>query len=205
MAELMRELFGVELATGSVDAIVQRAGEALAEPHALLAEQIRSAAVVNIDETGWRTAGGRRTLWGALSAQTAVFRIAAGRHQCEVTALLGEEFAGIACSDRWRAYDYLDQVPPSVRQQPARALAGPVDVHPRRRRRTDQQPRRARPSRGRHLPQALARQPIRAGRAHDRATALLLRHLPSAAALTFAYLTDVLTASIRGDPIPLLA
>jgi len=104
----MRELFGVELATGSVDAIVQRAGAALAEPHARLAEQIRSAAVVNIDETGWRTAGERRTLWGALSAQTAVFRIAAGRHQYEITALLGEEFAGIACSDRWRAYDYLD-------------------------------------------------------------------------------------------------
>jgi transposase len=107
-AELMRELFGVELATGSVDAIVQRVGETLAEPHARLAEQIRSAAVVNIDETGWRTAGERRTLWGALSAQTAVFRIAAGRHQCEVKALLGEGFAGIVCSDRWRAYDYLD-------------------------------------------------------------------------------------------------
>jgi transposase len=107
-AELVRELFGVELATGSVDAIVQRVGETLAEPHARLAEQIRSAAVVNIDETGWRTAGERRTLWGALTAQTAVFRIAAGRHQRELKALLGENFAGIVCSDRWRAYDYLD-------------------------------------------------------------------------------------------------
>ncbi len=107
-AELVRELFGVELATGTVAAIVQRAGETLAEPHARLAEQIRSAAAVNIDETGWRTAGERRTLWGALTAQTAVFRIAAGRHQREVKALLGEDFAGIACSDRWRAYDYLD-------------------------------------------------------------------------------------------------
>jgi transposase len=107
-AELMRELFGVELATGSIDAIVQRVGEALAEPQAQLAEQIRSAAVVNIDETGWRTAGERRALWGALTAQTALFRIAAGRHQREVTALLGDEFTGIACSDRWRAYDYLD-------------------------------------------------------------------------------------------------
>jgi transposase len=107
-AELMRELFGVELATGTVDAIVQRVGATLAAPHAQLAEQIRSAAAVNIDETGWRTAGERRTLWGALTAQTAVFRIAAGRHQREVKALLGEDFAGIACSDRWRAYDYLD-------------------------------------------------------------------------------------------------
>jgi transposase len=107
-AELMRELFGVELATGSLDAIVQRVGEALAEPQARLAEQIRSAAVVNIDETGWRTAGERRTLWGALTEQAALFRIAAGRHQREVTALLGDDFTGIACSDRWRAYDYLD-------------------------------------------------------------------------------------------------
>ena len=52
------------------------AGEALEQPYAQLAAQIRSAAAVNIDETGWRTAGERRTLWGALSAQTAVFRIA---------------------------------------------------------------------------------------------------------------------------------
>jgi transposase len=40
--ELMDELFGVELCTGSIDAIVQRAGEALAAPQARLHEQIRS-------------------------------------------------------------------------------------------------------------------------------------------------------------------
>ena len=107
-AELMRELFAVELSTGALDAIVQHVGEALAKPQARLAEQIRSAAVVNIDETGWRTAGERRTLWGALTERAALFRIAAGRHQREVRALLGEDFTGIACSDRWRAYDYLD-------------------------------------------------------------------------------------------------
>ena len=106
--ELAEELFGVELSTGAVDAIVQRAGEALAEPYARLHDQIRSAACVNIDETGWRTAGGRRTLWGALSANAALFRIAPDRHQREAEALLGEHFAGIACSDRWWAYDYLD-------------------------------------------------------------------------------------------------
>jgi transposase-like protein len=64
----MRELFGVELSTGAIDAIVQRTGEALAEPHAWLHEQILSASVVNIDETGWRLRGGKRTLWGALTS-----------------------------------------------------------------------------------------------------------------------------------------
>ena len=111
--ELARELFGVELATGSVDAIIQRAGEALAAPHTRLEQQIKAASVVNIDETGWKTAGGHRTLWGALTSQTAVFRIAAGRHAFEARTLLGERFAGIVCSDRWRGYDYLD---PSQRQ-----------------------------------------------------------------------------------------
>ena len=106
--ELLRDLFGAELSTGAVDALVQRAGAALAEPHAGLHEQIRSAAAVNVDETGWRTAGGKRTLWAALTPTTAGFRIAPDRHRREAKALLGEHFQGIACSDRWWAYDYLD-------------------------------------------------------------------------------------------------
>ncbi len=74
-------------------------------------------------------------------------------------------------------------LPPHLRQQPAQALAGALDVHPHRRRRADQQPRRARPARRRHLPQALLRQPIRARRAHDRTAPLRLSHLPPAATL----------------------
>jgi transposase len=106
--ELLRELFGAHISTGSIDAIVQHVGEALAEPHAQLAEQIRCAAAVNIDETGWRLRGGKRTLWGVLTARQALFRIAPDRHRREAQALLGEDFSGIACSDRWWAYDYLD-------------------------------------------------------------------------------------------------
>jgi len=49
-----------------------------------------------------------RTLWAALTPTAAVFRIAPDRHQREVEALLDEDFQGIACSDRWWAYDYLD-------------------------------------------------------------------------------------------------
>src|SRR5437667_178500 len=111
--ELARELFGIELATGSVDAIVQRSGTALAVPHTRLEQQLKSAPVVNIDETGWKTAGGNRQLRGALTARTAGLRIAARPHAFEARTLLGERFAGIVCSDRWRGYDYLD---PTQRQ-----------------------------------------------------------------------------------------
>jgi transposase len=107
-AELLRELFGAEISTGAVDTIISRAGDALEEPHDELLRYVQDAPAVNIDETGWRLRGGRRTLWGVLTEKVAVFRIAADRHRREAQALLGPEFGGIACSDRWWAYDYLE-------------------------------------------------------------------------------------------------
>jgi transposase len=111
--ELARELFGLELSTGSVDAILQRAGDALAAPHTRLEQELRQSPVVNIDETGWKTRGERRWLWGALTPTTALFRIASGRHASEAQTILGERYDGIVCSDRYRGYDYLE---PSRRQ-----------------------------------------------------------------------------------------
>jgi transposase len=104
-AELTAELFGAAVSTGTIDAIVQRTGAALTEPYESLLDQIRSAPAVNLDETGWRLRGSKRTLWGAFTARAAVLRIAPDRHQRELQALIGEEFAGIACSDRWWAYN----------------------------------------------------------------------------------------------------
>jgi transposase len=106
--ELVRELFGVRLCVGSIDAILGRAGAALMLPYKELLHHIRASPAINIDETGWRTGGGKRTLWGALTGRAAVFRIGPDRHQREAKALLGADFAGVACSDRWWAYDYLD-------------------------------------------------------------------------------------------------
>src|SRR5665647_834279 len=73
--------------------------------------------------------------------------------------------------------------PPHLREEPAEALAGAVDLRECARGRAHQQPRGARPARGGHLPQALLGQPIRTRRAHDRAAPLRLGHLPAAAAL----------------------
>jgi transposase len=105
LVELIGELFGCPLSTGTVDAIVQRAGDALERPYQTLLEQIRAAPAVNVDETGWRLRGGKRTLWGAFTQTAALLRVAPDRHERELVALLGEEFAGVACSDRWWAYN----------------------------------------------------------------------------------------------------
>jgi transposase len=106
--ELTRELFGAELASGTVDAILARTGEALAEPYADLLGRIRAAPALNVDETGWKLRGEGRALWGAVASRAAVFRIAPDRHEREATALLGEDFSGIVGSDRWWAYRGFD-------------------------------------------------------------------------------------------------
>ena len=107
VADLCDELFGLQIAIGTVDAIVGRSGSALREPQERLCDAVRSASVVCVDETSWKQAGERRFLWGAFTEEAAVLRVAPSRHREEAEALLGESEA-IVSSDRWWAYDHLD-------------------------------------------------------------------------------------------------
>lgn len=113
MSELVRDLFGIGLSIGSVEAICQRASLALELPHEALGAHVLAQPAINADETGWRTAGEQRTLWTATTPEAAIFRVAEDRHRDRLTELIGENFPGIVCSDRWWAYDHLD---PECRQ-----------------------------------------------------------------------------------------
>jgi transposase len=104
--ELCSELFGARISAGSVDAILSRTADALELPHQQLVGALRRSGRLNIDETGWRLKGQRRTLWGAFTEQLAVYRIAADRHEDRARELLGQSTA-IVTSDRWWAYTHL--------------------------------------------------------------------------------------------------
>ena len=106
VVELCEQLFGSRISTGTVDAILTRASEALAEPHADLLGALRGSGAVNMDETGWRTAGERRALWGIFDRRHAYLRVAPNRHEDHAKALLAETKA-IVTSDRWWAYAHL--------------------------------------------------------------------------------------------------
>jgi transposase len=103
VVELGEELFGARLSTGSVDAILTRAGEALEEPYEDLLERVRDAGAINADETGWRTAGQRRALWGLFTSRHAFFQVARDRHEDHAKSLLADTRA-VVTSDRWWAY-----------------------------------------------------------------------------------------------------
>jgi transposase len=106
VVECCEQLFGARISAGTVDAILQRVSDALADPDADLLERVREARALNMDETGWRTAGERRALWGAFTERHAVLRVRADRHEDHARELLGDTSA-IVTSDRWWAYTHL--------------------------------------------------------------------------------------------------
>ena len=106
VVELSEQLFSSRISTGAVEAILSRSAEALADPHADLLERLRSARALNMDETGWRTAGERRALWGVFDDRHAYLHVAADRHEDHAKELLAATEA-IVTSDRWWAYSHL--------------------------------------------------------------------------------------------------
>lgn len=102
-AGLLEDLFGVELALGTVTACEQTASAAVAAPVAEAHAYVQEQPVVHADETGWREGRQRAWLWVAVSALVTVFMVHARRGTEAARALLGA-FAGILVSDRWGAY-----------------------------------------------------------------------------------------------------
>jgi transposase len=113
LEEVAQTLFGVPVSLGTIAALEQQMSAALAEPYQEAAAAARRAEVKNVDETGWKQAGGRRWLWVAVSAAAVCFLIHRRRGAAALRALLGEEPAGVIGSDRWSAY----QVVPLGRRQ----------------------------------------------------------------------------------------
>jgi len=112
ICELACDLFGVTVSTGAVDAICQRASDALAGPHCQLQDWVLDQNAVHVDETGWRTRGEGRALWTASTPEATFLQIAEHCNRDQFNALVGP-YAGIVVSDRWNGYSHLD---PSQRQ-----------------------------------------------------------------------------------------
>ena len=107
ISELARDLFGVTLCTGAVDAICQRASDALAGPHCQLQDWVLDQGAVHVDETGWRTRGEGRALWTATTPQATFLQIAEHCNREQFDTLIGP-YPGIVVSDRWNGFSHLD-------------------------------------------------------------------------------------------------
>jgi transposase len=103
--QLLRDLWSVRVSLGAVVRQEQAQSAALAPIVEEAQAAVQHAAVVNMDETGWRQEKQRAWLWTAVTATLTVFRIDRSRGGAVLEALLGAAFAGVVGSDRWSAYN----------------------------------------------------------------------------------------------------
>lgn len=98
LAELMRDVFGVEVATATVAAMGQRKAQEFTGLAEHIEQQVKRAAVKHLDETGYRIAGGLQWLHVASTWLLTHYRTSAKRGDM----LAG--LRGIIVHDFWRPY-----------------------------------------------------------------------------------------------------
>jgi transposase len=101
---LLEDALHVPISLGSTQAAWEEASAAVAAPCQQLEQALQHQPVLNGDETGHRTNGEKRWLWAIVAPMFVVYRIATTRAADVLVALLGDVFAGVLCSDRWRPY-----------------------------------------------------------------------------------------------------
>ncbi len=101
---LLEQALGIEISLGSTQKCWEEASEAVAGPCLELEQKLKDEPVINADETGWRTNGGKRFLWVFLAARYVVYTIETTRSSAVLIRLLGAVFQGILCSDRFSGY-----------------------------------------------------------------------------------------------------
>jgi len=101
---LLEQVLSIEMSLGSTQKCWEEASQAVAVPCQELEEQLQDEAVLNVDETGWRTNGDKRYLWAFVAGQFVVYTVAGTRGSEVLVRLLGAVFRGVLCSDRFSAY-----------------------------------------------------------------------------------------------------
>jgi transposase len=101
--QLLRDLWQVRVSLGAVVRQERAQSAALAPVVGEARAAVQQAAVVNIDETGWREEQHRAWLWTTVTAELIVFLINRSRGGAAIETLLGSEFTGVVGSDRWSA------------------------------------------------------------------------------------------------------
>ena len=109
IVNIYRDIFDFKLSVGMVCKAEKTVSRALALPVNQAKFFIRSSekVSVNSDETGFKEKGKRMWAWIAISCLVAVFMIRGGRNKRIAQELLGKNFKGILCSDRYSAYQWV--------------------------------------------------------------------------------------------------
>ena len=101
---MLSDVLGIGMSLGSTQKAWQEVSQAVDGPIGELQEQLAHQAVLNVDETSWRTNGAKRWIWALVASQFVFYTVAIHRNTAVLVSLLGAVFQGIICSDRFSAY-----------------------------------------------------------------------------------------------------
>ena len=112
IVNMYRDIFDFTLSVGMVCKAEKTVSRAIAAPVIQARHFVRSAdqVGVNSDETGFKEKGKSMWAWIAVSSLVAVFIIRGGRCKKIAKELLGKNFKGILCSDRYSAYRWVSNI-----------------------------------------------------------------------------------------------
>lgn len=107
-SEMLGEVFQIPMSLGAVSKCEARVGAALKAPYEEAHASARTSAWANVDETSWREDKKGAWLWVMATALVSVFLVHRNRSTVAAQTLMGEDFSGIAITDRYSAYLWLD-------------------------------------------------------------------------------------------------
>jgi transposase len=101
---MLADVLGLKISLGSTQKAWEEVSQAVEQPYRQRQQQLPHEAVLNVDETGWRTSGDKRWMWDLVANRFAYYTVASSRGAEVLVCLLGAVFRGILCKDRWVVY-----------------------------------------------------------------------------------------------------
>lgn len=105
--EVLATMAGLEVSGGEVQSLLEFAAEKVGPEYAAIREEVRSAYLVQPDETAMRVGGTNWWAWSFASKLAAYYELDPSRGGDVVERVLGRDFPGKVVSDDWCAYGRL--------------------------------------------------------------------------------------------------
>jgi hypothetical protein len=106
-AEMLADIYRVDMSLGSIPTQEQRVSQALKDVVTKAQAYVQQQAVANVDETSWPQFHETGWLWVGVTPHVTVFKRFATRGAGGVDDLLGPAYPGTVGSDRYSAYNHL--------------------------------------------------------------------------------------------------
>jgi len=95
---------GLDLSKSQADSLLSQLAADWQIEYDAIAELVTAAAILYIDETGWKVGKRSCYTWIFSTLSTVLFKCGVGRGKAVLTELLGEQFDGIGVTDDYSAY-----------------------------------------------------------------------------------------------------